>query len=124
MVPPTATARVRMDASSLELIGDEVVEQKILSSRLSLAILEKATWELNELRVRMMHLEGGVEMAPEDILRPEAVAQLLVEQWMSSGLSRAELAGCPGSDSAAHGGAFAGGVQADQRIPREERRRT
>ena len=88
MVPPTATARVRMDASSLELIGDEVVEQKILSSRLSLAILEKATWELNELRVRMQHLEGGAEMAPEDVLRPEAVAQLLVEQWTSNGLSR------------------------------------
>ncbi|RYG12957.1 MAG: DUF1631 family protein, partial [Burkholderiales bacterium] len=88
MVPPTATARVRMDASSLELIGDEVVEQKILSSRLSLAILEKATWELNELRVRMMHLEGGAEMALEDVLRPEAVAQLLVEQWTSSGLTR------------------------------------
>ena len=88
MVPPTATARVRMDASSLELIGDEVVEQKILSSRLSLAILEKATWELNELRVRMQHLEGGAEMAPEDVLRPEAVAQLLVEQWTANGLSR------------------------------------
>ncbi|MEO7546834.1 MAG: DUF1631 family protein, partial [Ramlibacter sp.] len=88
MLPPTATARVRMDASSLELIGDEVVEQKILSSRLSLAILEKATWELNELRVRMQHLEGGAEMAPEDVLRPEAVSQLLVEQWTANGLSR------------------------------------
>lgn len=86
VVPPTATARVRLEASSFELIGDDVVEKKILSSRLALAILEKATWELNDLKVRMQHLEGGQELASEDVLRPEAVAQLMVEQWVGSGL--------------------------------------
>ena len=73
--------------SSLELIGDEVVERKILSSRLALAIQEKASWELNDLRVRMQYLEGGDELADADVLRPETFSQLLVEQWGSAGLS-------------------------------------
>ena len=87
MVPPTDTALVRL-ASSLELIGDEVVEMKILSSRLALAIIDKASWELNDLRVRMQHLEGGDDLVPTDVLRPEALSQLLVEQWDQSEMTR------------------------------------
>lgn len=88
VVPPTATARVRLDVGSFELIGDEVVEKKILSSRLALNIIEKATWEINDLRLRMQELENGEELPPEDILRPEALSQLLVEQWTASELTR------------------------------------
>jgi hypothetical protein len=81
VVPPTAPARTRPDAGALELIGDEVMERKILSSRLALTIGEKATWELNDLRLRMQYLEAGDELAGTDVLRPEALCQLLVEQW-------------------------------------------
>ena len=88
IVPPTATARVRLEAANLELIGDDVVERKILSSRLAQAIQEKASWHLNELRVRMQHLQGGDELAAGDILRAEALSQLLVEQWTAAELSR------------------------------------
>ena len=88
LVPPTATARVRLDAINLELIGDEVVERKILSSRLAQAIQEKASWELNDLRVRMQFLENDEELASTDVLQPEALMQLLVEQWFAAGLSR------------------------------------
>jgi hypothetical protein len=86
VVPATATAR-KPESSSLELIGDEVVERKILSSRLALAIQEKGSWELNDLRVRMQYLEDGEELADADVLRPETFSQLLVEQWDSAGLS-------------------------------------
>lgn len=88
VVPPTATARARMDAANLELIGDEVVENKILASRLALAIQEKAVWDLNDLKIRIQHLEGGDDLATEDILRPEAVAQNLMEQWVAADLKR------------------------------------
>jgi hypothetical protein len=88
LVPPTATARVRLDALNLELIGDEVVERKILSSRLAQAIQEKASFELNDLRVRMQFLENDEELASTDVLQPEALMQLLVEQWFAAGLSR------------------------------------
>ncbi len=88
LIPPTATARVRLEAASLELIGDEVVEKKILSSRLALSVLDKVTWELNDLRLRIQHLEGGDDLQSHDILRPEVSAQLLVEQWVTAGLAR------------------------------------
>ena len=87
VVPPTATARTRPDSGALELIGDEVMERKILSSRLALTIGEKATWELNDLRLRMQYLEGGDELAGADVLRPEALCQLLVEQWSAAELT-------------------------------------
>ncbi|WBY00140.1 DUF1631 family protein [Ramlibacter tataouinensis] len=87
VAPPTATARVRLEALDLALMGDDVVENKILASRLALAVLEKATWELNEIKVRMEHLDGQ-ELASHDVLRAEAVAQLMVEQWGASGLPR------------------------------------
>jgi hypothetical protein len=88
VVPPTATSRVRLEAFSLELIGDDVMENKILSSRLALAVQEKAVWDLNDLKLRIKHVEGGDELAKEDILNPEAVAQLMVEQWMAVKLPR------------------------------------
>lgn len=88
IVPPTTTGRVRMELASLELIGDDVVENKILSSRLAMAVQEKAVWELNDLKLRITHLEGGEELATEDVLRPEALAQVLVEQWAAVKLSR------------------------------------
>jgi hypothetical protein len=87
-VPSTATARARPAALNLELIGDDVVEKKILSSRLALAIREKASWELNDLKVRMQHLEQTDDLASSDVLQPEAVSQLLIEQWTASELPR------------------------------------
>lgn len=88
IAPPTGTGRTRVEASSLELIGDEVVERKILSSRLALAIREKSSWELNDLRVRMQHLEGDDALEGADVLRPESLTQVIVEQWDKSGLTR------------------------------------
>ena len=88
VIPPTATGRVRMELASLELIGDDVVENKILSSRLAMAVQEKAVWDLNDLKLRITHLEGGEELATEDVLRPEALSQMLVEQWSAAKLPR------------------------------------
>jgi hypothetical protein len=85
--PPTATARVRLGAAAFELIGDEVVENKILSSRMALAIAEKVI-DLNELRLRIQRVDNIAELASHDILRPEVVAQLLMEQWTAAGFTR------------------------------------
>jgi hypothetical protein len=88
VVPPAAPARVRVELASLELIGDDVVENKILSSRLAMAIQEKAVWELNDLKLRIVHIEGGEELGPEDVLRPEALAQVMLDEWALAKLSR------------------------------------
>ncbi|MGJ7534939.1 MULTISPECIES: DUF1631 family protein [unclassified Variovorax] len=75
-------------ALRLELIGDEVVESNILSSRLAQLIHDKASFELSDLRLRIQHLEGTTELDSKDVLKPETLAKLLVEQWLAVGLSR------------------------------------
>ncbi len=74
--------------SRLELMGDEVMENSILSSRLSLQIQEKANFELNDLRLRMQYLDEVRELGARDVLRPEAFSKLLVDEWLAAGLSR------------------------------------
>ena len=74
--------------SRLELMGDEVVENNILSSRLSLQIQEKAEFDLNDLRLRIQYLDDVRELGPRDVLRPETISRLLVDQWVAAGLAR------------------------------------
>jgi hypothetical protein len=78
----------RLPAMSLELIGNDVVESKILSSRLALRIMDKANFEFADLQVRMKHLLGLDELERSDILRAEACSQLVVEQWLAVGMSQ------------------------------------
>lgn len=84
----TASASAVPSALRLELIGDEVVESNILSSRLAQMIHDKAGFELSDLRLRIQHLEGTNEFDAKDVLKPETLAKLLVEQWLAAGLSR------------------------------------
>jgi type III secretion system FlhB-like substrate exporter len=71
----------------LELLGNEAIEHRIIASRLALRLLDIASWELNDLRLRIQSLEAAPELNRQDIFRPEVLAQRLVEQWMQSGLS-------------------------------------
>ncbi len=86
LVSPSASARTQLSMSSLSLIGDDIVEKKILASRLAQVIQDKSSWELNDLKLRMQELEGAQEWAITDVLRPEVVAQVLVDQWTASQL--------------------------------------
>jgi hypothetical protein len=88
LVLPAATASMPLDSGKFELMGNEVMENKILASRLALRLLDSASWELNDLRLRIQSLEGVSELAKEDILRPEVLSQKLVEQWTLAPLSR------------------------------------
>ncbi len=83
-----ATSSTRLPALSMELIGNEVVESKILSSRLAMRMLDKSGWEFNDLQVRIRMLDGKEELDKTDVLRPETSAQTLLEQWLSAGLSQ------------------------------------
>lgn len=88
LAPPAPRAARLPEAMSLELVGNEAVENKILSSRLVLALLDKVTWELNDLRLRMQRLEGTSDLATGDVLRPEVLAGLLVDKWADVGMPR------------------------------------
>jgi Protein of unknown function (DUF1631) len=76
------------ESRKFELMGDDVVEDKILSSRLSLRMLDFVSWELNDLRLRIQNLEGVEELSPQDILRPELLAHHMVAQWSAVSLTR------------------------------------
>ncbi len=85
---PAPHAQGRNESTTLALIGNEVVENKILASRLALGMMDKAGTALNELRLRIQKLEATRELVPHDILRPEVMAQLMVDQWTHAGLER------------------------------------
>ncbi|MBE2261447.1 MAG: DUF1631 domain-containing protein [Burkholderiaceae bacterium] len=91
LVIPSISASRKADPSSnmLSLIGDEEIENKILVSRLTLAIADKVSWELNDLRVRVVHLDGGVDWQDREVLKPDTFAAVLVDQWTQAGMSRA-----------------------------------
>src|ERR1035437_7943123 len=78
--------KVRPDA--LELVGTEVVEDKIIASRLVSSVFEKVSAELNDLRIRMKLLEGAQDLENQDILHPEVLVLLMIEQWAGAGMSR------------------------------------
>ncbi len=88
LLPPTATASIRLNADALQLVGTEVVENKILASRLVLGVVEKISAEFDDLRVRIKLLEGSKEMESHDVLRPEVLILQMVEQWAVAGMQR------------------------------------
>jgi Protein of unknown function (DUF1631) len=75
-------------SGSMELMGNEVMEDKIIASRLALRLLDFASWELSDLRLRIQHLDDIPELHKDDIFRPEVVAKHLVEQWTAAPLPR------------------------------------
>ncbi|MBL8338498.1 MAG: DUF1631 domain-containing protein [Rhodoferax sp.] len=75
-----------MDIDGLQLVGTEVVENKIISSRLVLRVMDKVSSELDDLRLRVRFLENTDELDRSDILRPEVLVLVLVEQWAAAGM--------------------------------------
>ncbi len=57
-------------------------------SRLEKAISDKVSWELNDLRLRVMKLDNDQELAEHDVLKPETLASVMIAQWLACGLSR------------------------------------
>ena len=88
---PVAAVRKSTGLSELgfSLLSDDVVENKIIASRIALVVLEQVSTRFDALRLRVKGLEGELEST--DILRPEAICLVLVEQWIQATLTRQEL---------------------------------
>ncbi len=71
----------------LSLVDDDTIEREILGSRLSLAIMDRASWEFSDLRSRISVLERREELEPQDLLRAHVVARIAVDAWRGAGLS-------------------------------------
>jgi len=72
----------------LELIAEGVIDDQILASRLAMRVLEKSSSELNELRLRIQHLEKRQELPRGDVLLPDVVCRILVDQWIDVQMGR------------------------------------
>ena len=81
-----AASAAKDPMDTLELVGTEVVENKILASRMVLAVAEKVHGQLEDLRIRIQYLEGTEELDGSDLFRPEVLVHLLIEQWAKSGM--------------------------------------
>jgi len=71
----------------LTLVDNDTIETEILSSRLALSMMDRASWEFADLRSRMTVLEGREELDPNDVLRPHVFARVLTSAWRTAGLS-------------------------------------
>lgn len=74
-------------AASMSLVDNDTIEGEILSSRLALALMDRASWEFTDLRSRISALEGRDELQSNDILRPHVLARIATTAWRSAGLS-------------------------------------
>lgn len=87
LTPPATVHKTDLqDIDTLQLVGTDVVENKILASRLVLRVMDKVSSELDDLRLRIRHLEDADDLDRHDILRPEVLVLILVEQWAASGM--------------------------------------
>jgi hypothetical protein len=87
---PSAIKKAELaQATSLELVGTEVMEDSILASRMALHLMEEAAAPVNEVRKRLRGLQGGQELAKTDLANPEALLLPIVAQWRACGLSDA-----------------------------------
>jgi len=75
----------RMEA--LSLVDDDTIEREILTSRLALAMMDRASWEYNDVRARISRLERREELPNDDILRTHVVARIVLNGWRGAGLS-------------------------------------
>ena len=67
------------------LVPDDAIELEIVTSRLALAIMDRASWEFSDLRSRVARLEGLGELDPHDLLRAHVLARIVFDAWRASG---------------------------------------
>lgn len=72
----------------LELVAEGAIDDQIMASRLAMRVLDAASTELNELRLRIQHLEKRQELPRGDVLLPDVTARVLVDHWLESGMTR------------------------------------
>ncbi len=85
-----ATRGADLPPSSKEqfsLVPDDTIELEIVTSRLALAIMDRASWEFADLRSRVAHLEGRAELEAQDLLRAHVLARIVFDAWRIAGLS-------------------------------------
>jgi Protein of unknown function (DUF1631) len=84
---PGDLPRPGLTQAKLSLVDDDTIENEILSSRLALSMMDRASWEFTDLRSRMNTLENREEFDANDVLRPHVMARVVTSSWRAAGLS-------------------------------------
>ena len=71
----------------MTLVSDDTIELEIVTSRLALAIMDRASWEFSDLRSRVAYLLGRTELDAHDMLRANVLARIVFEAWRGAGLT-------------------------------------
>ena len=71
----------------LSLVDNDTIEREILTSRLALAIMDRAGWEFTDLRSRVAMLERRGELDTHDMLRAHILARVVLDGWRAAGLT-------------------------------------
>ncbi|HSB98649.1 MAG TPA: DUF1631 family protein [Burkholderiaceae bacterium] len=71
----------------LSLVDDDTIEREILTSRLALAVMDRASWEFSDLRSRLASLERRSELDAHDPVRAHVLARIALEAWRNAGMS-------------------------------------
>ena len=75
----------------LSLVDDETIEREITTSRLALAIGDRAGNEFNDLRARVALLERRDDLDPHDVLRAHVLARIVTRAWADAGLTETAM---------------------------------
>lgn len=81
-------------ANPLSLVAEDAVENQILSARAALAVVDKGSEALNELRLRLQHLELTDELDKRDPVLALNAMQAVVNAWLATPLTRADWQVC------------------------------
>ena len=85
--PAELSSLANANRESLSLVSDDTIDLEIVTSRLALAIMDRASWEFSDLRSRVAHLEGRKELDPQDMLRAHVLARIVFDAWRASALT-------------------------------------
>ncbi len=77
-------------AAGLSLVDNDTIEREILTSRLGLAIMDRASWEFTDLRARIAMLEHRQELDIHDMLRAHVLARVVLDAWRRVGLGASD----------------------------------
>jgi hypothetical protein len=77
----------RPGGGGLSLVDNDTIEREILTSRLALAVMDKASWEFTDLRSRIAMLEHRGELDTHDMLRAHVLSRVALDAWFTGHLT-------------------------------------
>ena len=82
-----ASEQPALFGNPMSLVDNDTIEREILTSRLALAMMDRAGWEFTDLRARVAMLEHRGELDTHDMLRGHVLARVVLDAWRSSGMT-------------------------------------